>query len=121
MAVRIREGIQNGNCVRVTEVLTPEGQWIVRRVEHCGRQSGTGRTPAQRAPELVYKLSNTPPVEEGGNEASRLGGSDPNETEAPDRWQMQERPLWQWAVGLLGLGITVFTIGYFWTKGQKSA
>lgn len=72
--------------------------------------------------ELIYKLSNTPPVAEDGTEAGRIGGGDPAETSAPSRWDIErDRPLWQWVAGLAGLGLTVFTIGYFWTKGTKKA
>jgi hypothetical protein len=72
--------------------------------------------------ELIYKLSNTPPVQEDGTETVRLGGGDPAETNAPDRWQQRtERPLWQWVSGLVALGFTVYVIGRAWTKGVKDA
>lgn len=39
MATRTIQAQQNGNCVKLTQVMTPEGEWLTRRVEPCGAAS----------------------------------------------------------------------------------
>lgn len=69
MAARVRYGEQNGRCVKVTEVHTPEDVWIVRRVEWCD-----GRQAEPQPPRLTRKSLEVPgeEVEEVGVNAAAI-------------------------------------------------
>lgn len=71
MATRTRFGTQNGRCVKVTEVSTPEGAWLVRRVEWCdGRTSGPTGIPGLKIQRSVRQIM---PASDPGESPSEEG------------------------------------------------